>query len=75
MIQQMSDDVKKGRWKMHFDQTRLTITSSLSDSISLGFQTLLQIHFKILKILITTIQGPVARRPHNAKGKSCCIKT
>jgi hypothetical protein len=30
-------------------------TSSLSDSISLGFQTLLQIHLNIIEILITAI--------------------
>jgi hypothetical protein len=56
-------------------KARLTTTSSLSDSISLGFQTLLQIHLKILEIFITAIQGPTTKRPCNAKGKNCYIKT
>jgi hypothetical protein len=56
-------------------KARLTATYVVNDSISFGFQTLLQIHLKILKNFIIVIQGLVAKRPHNAKGKNCCIKT
>jgi hypothetical protein len=38
-------------------------------------QTLLQICFKILEIFITTIWGPTTKKPYNAKGKNCYIKT
>jgi hypothetical protein len=56
-------------------KTRLTTTSAQSESILAEFKTLLHIRLKILKILITTIQGSAARRPCNASGKNCFIKT
>jgi hypothetical protein len=65
---------KKEGEKCISTKAKLTTTFVLSDSIPLGFQTLLQIHLNILKILITTIQSLVVR-PHNAKGRNCYIKT
>jgi hypothetical protein len=56
-------------------EVRLTTTLTQSESILVGFQTLLQIHLNLFLNFITTIQGFVARRPHNASGKNCCIKT
>jgi hypothetical protein len=61
---------KKEGEKCISTKAKLTTTLVLSDSIPLGYQTLLQIHLKILKILITTIQSLVVRRPHNAKGRN-----
>jgi len=66
---------KKDGGKWISNKVKLTETSNWSDSMSEGFQTLLQSFLNTLKILITTIWGYGAKKPLNANGKICYIKT
>jgi len=66
---------KKDGGKWISNKAKLTKTSNWSDSMSKGFQTLLQSFLNTLEIFITTIRGPRAKKPFNVNGKICYINT